>query len=365
MKQVKAKIKKFKLLKTHRTVSLIQKKFEKFLLEKRELKSKLTQSNKEIEKLNTKLINTESKLRKHTAENERYVKDISNMKRKEEELKDREAVWKRQEEQAKDEIKKPLENKIRQFTSDLCKLKNTIKNLKNEKEILNDKLKVTEEKLNHSERDILQKKQLIDFYKKKIEEFNNKEKDDAKSISEIAFDSIQDLKSQIKKLNEIIDKSKVEIKSFKTRIQVAQSEKALIEEKFMKQEKLFSEMSAKLDANKKEKLNKENQCKQLKQKIAEFESYIENLETTAESKIRTLSDATHQTLTIAQYRLKYAFKSVENYENIFKFLYESLIKRCLELRRDIKYEKNDCKENVTKSKINGNFYFYIKNIFLF
>lgn len=335
---------------------MIQKKFEKFILEKKELKSKLTQSDKDLEKLTNKLNNLESKLRTQVMQNERHVKDISNLKQKEEEHRDREAAWKKQEEQGKDEAKKPLENKIRQFTSDLCKQKNSIKNLKGEKETLHDKLKVTEEKLNHSERDILQKKQLIEFYKKKIEEFNNKEKEDAKGVNEIALDSIHDLKSQIKKLNETIDKSKVEIKSLKTRIQVAQNEKSTVEEKFLKQEKILAEMSTKMETTKKEKLNKENQCKQLKQKISDFESYIENLESTAESKIRTLSDATHQTLTIAQYRLKYAFKSVENYENIFKFLYESLIKRCLELRKDIRFETAGCKENGARSKVEGNFF---------
>lgn len=136
----------------------------------------------------------------------------------------------------------------------------------------------------------------------------------------------------------------------KTRLHVVQSEKTNTETKLADQEKQYIELNSKIDSLKKDKLNKENHLKQSKQKTADLEAYIENLESTAECKIQTLSDATHQTLSIAQMRLKFAFKSVESYEKMFKFLYESLIGRCIELRKEIKNEKINYEKNESNNQ---------------
>ena len=144
----------------------------------------------------------------------------------------------------------------------------------------------------------------------------------------------------------------------KNRIQAVQTDKTTAEAKLAQQEKQTNELNTRLDAMKRDKVNKENTAKQSKQKIVDLEHFIEKLEATAESKIQTLSDATHQTLTIAQFRLKYAFKSVDNYERMIKYLYESLVKRCIDLRKEIKVEKVTSSETIKKSgeklKTDGN-----------
>ncbi len=155
----------------------------------------------------------------------------------------------------------------------------------------------------------------------------------------MALETIGELKGQVKKANEAVEKAKVEMKSLKNRIQAVQQEKSVCEARAVAGEKQLEELSHRMEALKKDKASRVEQLRLAKQKVLDLEAYVEKLEATAEAKIQTLSDATHQTLTIAQFRLKFAFKSVDNYEKMFKFLYESLIGRCVELRREIGEEK--------------------------
>ena len=63
------------------------------------------------------------------------------------------------------------------MSQDLNKQIGVNKALKSETDKLNEKVKILEEKFSHSERDNTQKKQLIDFYKKKLDDMKvNNEK---------------------------------------------------------------------------------------------------------------------------------------------------------------------------------------------
>lgn len=324
--------------------------------QKLDLESKLVNSKTESEKLTKDLNNLELKFRHLKSQSDCNTSELTKLRKKEQDFKEKEVTWTKQDDQMREDIRKPLESKIKQLSADLSRQIGLAKSLKSESEKLSDKLTVQAEKLNHTERDNAQKKQLIEFYKKKLEEYGVREKNElmSQNADQVALDSINELKLQIKKLNESAEKARVEIKSLKNRIQVVQTEKAATEAKLVTQEKQTNDLSNRLDSLKKDKQNKESQLKQAKQKATDLEAYVERLEATAENKIQTLSDATHQTLTIAQFRLKFAFKSVDNYEKMFKFLYESMITRCIELRGEIKQEKSIHAKN-EKAQLEGNF----------
>lgn len=164
--------------KKNKTLTIIKNQFEKLTSQKLELEAKLIQSKNETEKLQKDISNLEQRSKTLKSHNDTQTQEINSLRKKELDFKDKELEWRKQDEQSKDDIKKPLESKIRQLSSDLSKQISNAKSLKNDNEKLNDRLKVNEEKLNHTERDNAQKKQLIEFYKKKLEDFSTKEKND-------------------------------------------------------------------------------------------------------------------------------------------------------------------------------------------
>jgi len=306
-----SRLRRFKQTRKDQTLNLVHKQFTKLTEQKLELEARLIQSKAENDKLAKDSAQLELKIRHLKSQIDAGLIELTSLRKREQDFKEREAAWHKHEDQLRDEVKKPLDLKIRQLNADLNRQLNAGKTLKAENERLTDRLAVQAEKLNHTERDNGQKKQLIEFYKKKLDEVSGREKSEAtsgKSADEVALETIGELKGQVKKANEAAEKAKVEIKSLKNRIQAVQASRV-------------------------------EQLRLAKQKVLDLEAYVEKLEATAEAKIQTLSDATHQTLTIAQFRLKFAFKSVDNYEKMFKFLYESLIGRCVELRREIGEEK--------------------------
>ena len=119
-------------------------------------------------KINKEMDIIDLKLKQTANQNEKYLSEIANLKKKESDYKYKEEDFKKQGDQIKDEIKKAHDIKCKQISSDLSKQIVVARGLRSENEKLLDKLKVCEEKLNHTERDNSQKKQLIDFYKKKI-----------------------------------------------------------------------------------------------------------------------------------------------------------------------------------------------------
>ena len=337
------KIKQLKEYRKDKATVLLKKELDKSNEEKLNFELKLEQNRVEMEKLTKELNLVELKLKGVKVQSENYLNEINSLKKKESEAKDKELNVKKGDEEAR----KALEARIRQLTNDLNKQIANNKVSKAETDKLNDKLKVCEEKLSHTERDNGQKKQLIDFYKKKLEETSLK--NDA--IIKGEDDCIEnDLKNQLKKINENLEKSRQEVKSLKSRLQSAIGDKSTLENKNSQLEKSNNELGDKYEALKKDKSRVDMNLKQCRQKLSELETYAKELETTAEAKISQLSESSQQTIALAQIRLKYAFKSVDSYEKMFKYLYESLIERSIELRRDLKSEQRAAKQATDEAK---------------
>jgi len=328
---------KKKLAKLESTINSLKKQLSIAQDEKLEACNLLMKTKSENEKLNKELETLEAKHKQLKLQKEtNNAVESSSLKKLEADLKDKEESMRKLEEN-----KKSSDGKLKQLNIDFTKQLNANKTLKSDNEKLIDKLKINEEKLNHTERDNNQKKQLIEFYKKKIEELNEKERNDAMKEEMTSSDNalVNDLKSQLKKFNESNEKSKNEMKSLKTRLQSVQEEKTSLEQKLDQAEKSLAESNAKLAQLKREKTKLDSNLKQSKNKINELEAFTNELEQTAQSKLQDLSKISQDTLTAAQIRLKYAFKSVEDYEKVMILLYESLLNRCMELRKKIKSKK--------------------------
>lgn len=312
-------------------------KYEELSKCKSELESTIANLNEENIKLKRDEQQNEMKLKNLKNKNELLI--IEN-KKKEVELKDKEKGFTKQEEQTKEDMRKKFDGKIKQLSGDLNKQIVSNRNIKIENEKLTDKVKLLEEKLNHTERDNTQKKQLIDFYKKKIEEQQNFPIVDNDII-------LNDYKQQMKKLNETNEKLKVELKSIREKMQIIQQEKLNYQEQY---EKVNNELAI----LKKEKLKLEQNLKQSKTKINELDVYVDKLEQTAENNLKSLSDTSQKTLDIAQARLRFAFTTVRNYERTIKFIFKNLVSHCVEIKKDIKQEKLKKNQKKLSSTINQN-----------
>ena len=316
------------------TSKFVKKKiYEQLLEEKCDLEIKFNKLKADNEKVSADLSLNDIKLKQLRIQNEAYGNEASYLKKRELELRAKVENGKNQEDEQREEMKKNYEAKIKTLSSDLTKHISSNKTLRNENEKLNDKIKVNNEKINHMERDNNQKRQLLEFYKKKIEESQTfKYEIDHEPI-------VSDYKGQIKKLSAANEKMKERFKGL-------ESEKAAMELKLDVNEKLAAEQTVKVDALKKEKIKLEQTLKAYKKKATDLESFIEKFEQTAETNIKCLSETSKETLDIAQYRIAAAFKLADSYENILKNLYESLINHSIVLRKKICEKKVKNKQKI-------------------
>lgn len=194
---------------------------------------------------------------------------------------------------------KGFEKKIKELNSELSKQSSSYRGLKSENEKLSDKIKLVEEKLNHTERDNQQKKQLIEFYKKKLDEA-------VPSLTNVESDvsALAECRQQLKKAQEAAEKARGELKAARARAQAAVQEKQASEEAL---EKTTSE----LNVIKKERLVRlESSLKQAKARVADLESQLDSLGNKAESRIKNLTETSQQSVDLAQVRNLFYFLKI-------------------------------------------------------
>lgn len=185
------------------------------------------------------------------------------------------------------------------------------KTLRNENEKLSDKVKLIDEKLNHSERDNQQKKQLIEFYKKKLDEA-------APSVASAENDVAQlaESRQQAKRAQETIDKLKAELKAARARVQTAVEEKRAADEALAK-------ASGELATVKKERMPRlESSLRQAKARVADLEAQIDSLGQKAETRLKSLAETSQQTVDLAQVlTLNFFAYPLDKLPSFFSFLF--------------------------------------------
>jgi hypothetical protein len=189
-----------------------KKTYDKLLIIKTDLEVKYDKIKYENNKLASENNLLEAKVKQIKNQIENHQSEIGHLKKREQEFSEKETTYKKQEEDAKEAIKKTYESKIKTLNYDLKKQANTTKNFKSEIENLNDKIKSFNEKVSHLERDNTQKKQLLEFYKKKLEESNTIQLNNSNEKN------VNELRIQLKKQTLICEQSneKLKVNSFIT-----------------------------------------------------------------------------------------------------------------------------------------------------
>lgn len=287
--QVKSKETELKVKHLNEEIKSLRTRNDDLNRAKMELDTKLVQLIEENGKLKRDCAQVEQKVKSLKSHNEVLSEEV---KKKEAEQKEKERSFEKQEENSREELKKSHEKKLKELNSEMSKLTTANRTLRSENDKLQDKVKLSEEKLNHTERDNAQKKQLIEFYKKKLDEAATS------SLASVAVDVdntvVNECKQQLKKAQEANEKMKVELKAAKNRVQAALQEKQTVEEAL---EKAIQE----LGVLKKERIPRlESTAKQFKARINELEGQMDSLGQTAEIKIKNMAEASQQSVDVAQ-----------------------------------------------------------------
>lgn len=290
----------------------------------------------------------EEKLKQLKINNESLTNEVVSLKKRESETNDKADKARKEEKEADEETKKLLNMRIKTLSQDLNKQLSQNKTIKNDLEKANEKLKLSEEKLSHMERDNQQKKELIEFYRKKIEE--NKV-----VVAQEQNDALQEeLKLQIKKLTDVNEKSKVQIQSLKNRLAIIQQEKSDYEKKHIENETCIQELNNKIEQLKKQKKIAEFNLKESKTQLNDLSNFCHELEQTAENKLKNLTHASEQTLDVAQTKLKESHKKLNDFEVILKNVFIKIISRYFESKKlNFERELNQKKRKFEIEKTSG------------
>ncbi|ELT99338.1 hypothetical protein CAPTEDRAFT_226236 [Capitella teleta] len=193
--------------------------------------------------------------------------------------------------------------KVKALTSETSRQVTTIRNLKEDVCSLEEKLKKANERVSHVERDLQQKRTLMDDMRLKMKLHQENAQSDA--------DMLMDAEDKLKAITEINGRFKTQLDSFKQRITAVTREKYENEEKVIK-------LSEELD--KKSKIISE-----LQRKSSELERTLIAMETTAQQQLHQLANQSEEAIDTAQSRLVQANHRLREFNKFLKVLSHSLL----------------------------------------
>ncbi|XP_050399839.1 centlein isoform X2 [Patella vulgata] len=208
---------------------------------------------------------------------------------------------------------KSLEVKLRASSAEIARQAGSIKSLKLENEQLQEQVKKLTEKINHVERDNNQKRNLLESQRTKLKNLQDKAKTDSETIVE--------LETKIKLLNESSDRTKIQLESLKKRISAVSKDKKEADETNIK---LISDV---------EKMNK--QLNETSKKYTNLESAMVDLEDTAKEQLHGLASQSEAAIDSVQVKLIETHEKVLKYEQFVKMLSCEILSRVEEGRREI------------------------------
>ncbi|XP_074647950.1 uncharacterized protein LOC141903639 isoform X2 [Tubulanus polymorphus] len=198
---------------------------------------------------------------------------------------------------------KHLENRLRVSASEVNKLNNQNKSLKQEldgKEIL---IRSLQEKINRLERDVSQKRILLEDAKLKFKIAQNNANADNTTM--------EDMEKRLKSLQETHDRQRTTIESLKMRLAVISKERSEYEGLYRK---------SKIECDKKAKLLQDSETR-----TADVEVMMSEIEQTAQQQLRALAKKSEVALDTAQEKLANALDKNENYHHFISSLAQVLL----------------------------------------
>ncbi|XP_052279031.1 centlein-like isoform X2 [Dreissena polymorpha] len=209
---------------------------------------------------------------------------------------------------------KVLESRLKSCSTELSRQNNVVRQLKQENEQLTDQMKLLQDKVSRAERDSSQKRSLLEDQRSRVKQALETAKADA--------DSLEQLETRTKLLQDANDKQKIQIDSYKKRLGAVTREKRDYEERFLK-------LTA--DIEKKNKLLLESQSRR-----QEAETSLVTMETLATQQMKSLARESEDALETAKDKLREIHEILQAYQRFVRNLAGEIVRRTQQTRADLR-----------------------------
>lgn len=230
---------------------------------------------------------------------QRMTHEVEELKKQKDLLRaENEDLAKQTTEKHSDAAWKSAEARLKYQASEIVRQGSAIKAMKSEKEGLNEVMKTLESKIQHLERDVSQKRSLIDDLRARAKSANSNDKMHAETVDM--------LEAKILGLTEALDKRKVEIDSLRKRVAVVTKEKHHYEQQAFDLQNELDKKAAVL--------------KDTLFKLSESESTFSELEATASQQLQMLASQSETALDAAHVKIKQLQSRIRDLENFIQDL---------------------------------------------
>lgn len=212
---------------------------------------------------------------------------------------------------------KVLEAKLKVANSETSRQAAALRTVKSDNDSLQEQIRNLQDRINHLERDVNQKRNLLESQRIKMKHAQEMSKSDANNVEE--------LQTKVKLLTESINKSKVQMDSLKKRLTLAMKEKKEYEERFLK-------CSIELDHKGKQLLESNVRRNGLESALAELEASAQQQLHALATQSEAAIDAAREKLTTAQTRLT-------QFHTMVKILSKEVISRTERARNKMREAK--------------------------
>ncbi|XP_069137975.1 centlein-like isoform X2 [Argopecten irradians] len=209
---------------------------------------------------------------------------------------------------------KVLEQRLKISSGEVCRQSASLRQMKQENTSLQDQVRNLQDRINHLERDNNQKRTLIEDTRNKLRI--------AQDNSRTESNSMEEMETRIKLLQEGADRSRIQADSLKKRLSAITREKKEYEDRFLK---------AHNDLERKTKLLMDCQNKKM-----ELEDAVRELEATAQQQLRGLANQSEAAIEAAQDKLSVAYGKIQIYQQFVKGLANDLVRRVGQTRSQLK-----------------------------
>ncbi|KAK3776074.1 hypothetical protein RRG08_046741 [Elysia crispata] len=214
---------------------------------------------------------------------------------------------------------KILEAKLKVANSEASRQAATLRTVKSDNESFQEQIRNLQDRINHLERDVNQKRNLLESQRIKMKH--------AQEVSKTEANNVEELQTKIKLLTENINKSKVQMDSLKKRLTLAMKEKKEYEERFLK-------CSLELD-------HKGKQLLESNSKRSALESALSELEASAQQQLHGLATQSEAAIDAAREKLTAAQTRLTQFHSMVKILSKEVISRTERARTKMREAKAD------------------------
>lgn len=209
---------------------------------------------------------------------------------------------------------KILDSRLKSCTNELSRQNTVVRQLKQDNDLLNDQIRILQDKMNRAERDSSQKRSLLENQKSRVKQALETAKADAESLEQ--------LETRMKLLQDTNDKQKIQIDSYKKRLGAVTREKRDYEERFLK---ITSEVE------KKNKLLLDSQTK-----TQDLEMSLLAMEKMATQQMKNLATESEEALEAANEKLKEIRDVLKSYQRFVRNLAQEIVWRTQQVRVSLK-----------------------------